>query len=233
MSNNDINIPEGYIAISGSAPFSAIVQESGIFYLSIVLGDSIKSAAVFANEEIGNFNHNFAAIHEGTIAFSVNSWNILYFSINVNILCERKSETLKKWKLDTFNKIIEAYQEKKAAYDNAVAEAKAQNSLGIQIQGNNPLFNRTIEQQELQKNCLKWLEVEVGNSHYSELNVCDTAEDMPDMDIKGDLACYAQKAKFFEQAFDWDIMSYLFYPYFWGKKCSWKEIYKLDDNDPV
>ncbi|MCB0539861.1 MAG: hypothetical protein KDE33_20260, partial [Bacteroidetes bacterium] len=39
--------------------------------------------------------------------------------------------------------------------------------------------------------------------------------------------------KFVEQVFDWKNILYLFYPYFWGRKCKWKELYNLIDVDPV
>lgn len=231
QSNNDLTIPEGYIASHGHAIVQGVGK--GGWQLKVSLGSVTKVAWDGGSGSAWNSLYDFTAITEGTVPFSFTTVKMFTMNLNVTVYCVRKPETFTTWQIETFNKIINAYKEKKAAYDNAIAEAKAQSSLGIQIQGNNPLYNRNIEEQELKKNCLKWLEVEVGNSHYNELNVCDTAEDMPNMQASEALACYSQKAKFFEQAFDWDIMSYLFYPYFWGKQCSWKEIYKLDDNDPV
>jgi len=36
-----------------------------------------------------------------------------------------------------------------------------------------------------------------------------------------------------EQAFEWEIMSYNFYPYYWGERKSWADLYQFDDNDPI
>lgn len=226
---NDLNVPEGYEATSGRVTWSMTAYSN--YYLAVTLNDEKKTKS--PSDNFGSTFFNFSDIYEGTMAFSVLYKNVAGLSLNVYINCDRKPETLEQWKIDTFNLIINAYKDKKAAYDSAVAEARAQASLGIQIQGNNPLYNRTIEQQELKKNCLKWLEVEVGNNHYGTVSPCADVTDMPNLLTSEEAACYAQRAKFFEQAFDWDIMSYLFYPYFWGKKCSWKEIYKLDDNDHI
>ncbi|WP_152909146.1 hypothetical protein [Chryseobacterium sp. Hurlbut01] len=54
-------------------------------------------------------------------------------------------------------------------------------------------------------------------------------------DIKVDktLDQYAAFVKFMEQAFEWDIMSYYFYPYYWGDRKKWSEMYQFDDNDPT
>ena len=44
---------------------------------------------------------------------------------------------------------------------------------------------------------------------------------------------YASFAKFMEQAFDWDLMSYRFYPYYWGNKQDWSELYQFETNDAI
>ncbi|MBL7879023.1 MAG: hypothetical protein JNN23_04065, partial [Chryseobacterium gambrini] len=33
-------------------------------------------------------------------------------------------------------------------------------------------------------------------------------------------------AKFMEQAFEWEIMDYTFYPYYWANRKSWQEFRK-------
>jgi len=44
---------------------------------------------------------------------------------------------------------------------------------------------------------------------------------------------YSVTAKFFEQAFEWSIMSYVFYPFYWGAKKRWEELYTIENNDPL
>ena len=39
--------------------------------------------------------------------------------------------------------------------------------------------------------------------------------------------------RFFEQAFEWENMTYVFYPYFWGRKSKWLERILWRDIDPV
>ena len=42
-----------------------------------------------------------------------------------------------------------------------------------------------------------------------------------------------QYVRFVEQAFEWENMQYLFYPYFWGKKKDWPVNSRLEDTDPL
>ncbi|KAB8152178.1 hypothetical protein EZY14_015235 [Kordia sp. TARA_039_SRF] len=44
---------------------------------------------------------------------------------------------------------------------------------------------------------------------------------------------YAAKVKFFEQAFEWNIMSYYFYPFYWAKKDKWTKLYQVRNDDPL
>jgi hypothetical protein len=44
---------------------------------------------------------------------------------------------------------------------------------------------------------------------------------------------YSAFVKFLEQAFEWNIMSYYFYPFYWGNRTDWPMLYQYDNNDPV
>ncbi|WP_298417315.1 hypothetical protein [uncultured Kordia sp.] len=226
-SYNSLQLPEDYILesieLDGSHAWNT--DHASKKFISMAVADEFFSTT-------SGFK-SITGYKQKSLPISLHASFISTYFFNVTAKLTRKSALLDQWKIDTFAKIMEAYQQKKAAYENAIAEAKAQASLGIQIQGNNPLYNRMTEKEELKKSCLNWLEVSIGNGHYGTTSPCEDVTDMPQMQTTENLACYAQKAKFFEQAFDWDIMTYLFYPYFWGQKCNWKEIYKLDDNDHI
>ncbi|MBC8643413.1 hypothetical protein H9W95_02870 [Flavobacterium lindanitolerans] len=57
-----------------------------------------------------------------------------------------------------------------------------------------------------------------------------------DLRVKNDaeLDIYTSQVKFLEQAFEWDLMSYHFYPFYWANKEKWAEIYNPNEaNDPI
>lgn len=39
--------------------------------------------------------------------------------------------------------------------------------------------------------------------------------------------------QFFEQGFEWEQMTYLFYPYYWARKKEWVNILRRNENDPL
>jgi hypothetical protein len=59
-----------------------------------------------------------------------------------------------------------------------------------------------------------------GDCDYPEFDCCEAIHD-------------GSIVQFFEQLFEWRLMTYSFYPYFWGRKCNWDTIYQLDDADPL
>ncbi len=123
-------------------------------------------------------------------------------------------------------------------YEAALADAKA---VGAQIKGSNPGFYRKIENTILRRNCISYMLnqnpealLTFGKKRYYT-NDNSTTETFENTDIKVDekLDRYAAFVKFMEQAFEWEIMSYYFYPYYWGERKSWADLYQFDDNDPT
>lgn len=172
------------------------------------------------------------------LAFSFATGESPIMEGSLDIKCNLTSEAKNAWLQKTFNKIIEAYEVELEKYNQALAEAKA---LGVQIKGSNPGFYRKIENTILRKNCISYMleqnpnaELTFGKKKYY-INDGATAETFTNTDIKVDssLDQYAAFVKFMEQAFEWDIMSYYFYPFYWGDRNRWSDLYQFDDNDPT
>lgn len=53
------------------------------------------------------------------------------------------------------------------------------------------------------------------------------------MKFGDDLDQYTALAKFMEQAFEWTVMDYTFYPYYWANKNHWQDLYLSEEIDPL
>ena len=53
------------------------------------------------------------------------------------------------------------------------------------------------------------------------------------VDISQKMDDYSSFAKFMEQAFEWNLMSYNFYPFYWGNNQEWDKLYQFETNDPT
>ena len=51
------------------------------------------------------------------------------------------------------------------------------------------------------------------------------------VNLSDNLDKYTATAKFLEQAFEWSIMDYTFYPYYWADRKAWQEMYLTENID--
>lgn len=170
----------------------------------------------------------------GEIPISVYSCNHFTVNINISLEMELSDKYLTVWQQKVFNKIIKAYETELTRYEQALA--------GVRIKGSNPGFYRKIENTILRRNCISYMleqnpsvDLTFGRGKYYNNGYSSGEETFLNTDIKvdGKLDQYAAFVKFMEQAFEWEIMSYYFYPYYWGERKSWADLYQFDDNDPT
>ena len=144
-----------------------------------------------------------------------------------SVLCQLTDEAKKQWQLETFNAIITAYETRLADYNEKVTNAKAVQKERAKT---NPMFNRQVENIVLRKNCIEYL---IGQAALGKTSLLQGSVPR-DIRAKYDdpaLESYSAKVKFFEQAFEWDLMSYYFYPFYWADKTKWVDMYQIDEMD--
>jgi hypothetical protein len=222
-SKNDFKLTEGYEGSSFYASYGLHSENhnGGLNWMTLFVGRRSRFA------QFGGTFSGFLDSEDDIVPILLMG-RTRFYAVNLEINCRRSPRLVEQWQLKTFNAILTAYQNKLAAYETALAQAKAQ--VGIEIQGTNPLRNRDIEQIELEKSCLRLLTRcadlpseamhDEGECDYPEFKCCEAIHD-------GNIV------QFFEQLFEWRLMTYQFYPYFWGRHCNWTKIYQLDDVDPL
>lgn len=152
-----------------------------------------------------------------------------HFIANIEVTCKRTDRHYREWKNKTFTSIVAAYNTLQQQFEDW--ERSNEINEGILIEGNNPGINREIEKEELKKHCIEMMTGQRFESFdamrnnvppfgYPEFSILESF-------IEGN---YIQ---FFEQAFEWEQITYLFYPYFWGKKPFWLKTKAVTDPDPV
>ncbi|WP_395043103.1 hypothetical protein [Flavobacterium sp.] len=168
------------------------------------------------------------------VSFSYALGNYHSCSISLSVKTEPTEETILAWKKETFEKIIAGYKAQLEKYNENLASAKA---TGVQITESNPLFYRQIEQLVLRKNCISYLIDDTntasnrrfGRKMYNNNPTFTNHQ----VSVTQDMDDYGSFAKFMEQAFDWNLMSYNFYPFYWGNRDDWDELFQTEINDPI
>jgi hypothetical protein len=166
-----------------------------------------------------------------TVTATVNSLRFHNWEVLVTVFCTRSHEKYHDWQLKTFGSIMNAYDDLKSGYNEAVREAKLQAADPTGSTGTNPEAKVIMQQMELKKGCISLMTGQRFDL-FDAVNRNVAPYGYPEIDFVQAKAEGAYIAAF-EQSFEWNNMVYLYYPYFWGKKVDWPAIAQLSDPDPV
>lgn len=166
---------------------------------------------------------------------------------NVNIKCKIDANVLATWQEETYNQLVQSYGAMKAKYDNEQemkeAALLAENDQEETENYSNPALNRLIEERELKRICIEMMSKPYCYDFGKSFNECKTyrcksacGENealVPNVIQNEELEKYAQFVKFFEKAFQWEIMTYVFHPYYYNEQCNWSELLQTKNDDPI
>jgi hypothetical protein len=216
--SEDIEITEGY----ETKTITGIItknEETG-YNANMVAGDKV----IESNKEysIPGYKKSFP------VSYSIFGFHV--GSVHFKIICSLTDAAKVKWQNSTYKAIIEAYNERVQEYnefqnqDIEDVEEDKQKEFSSQL-------NRGIEKREIKRIAIYLMtapfqNLTVSKSHYND--------DSTTIKNRKGLEQHASVVKFFEQAFDWEIMAYTFYPYFFKDKTSWAENFDhLNGKDPI
>lgn len=230
--HGEIEIPEGYLAYRGSVGFTAASDGDGAS-VSVLLGDQ---GFYFLGQwgQLGQKpKQNFTKQYSGKIPISTTFYNEFSGTVNFSVDVKLSTEAKNAWLQKAFNAIINAYELAMTEYNEQLA---AEQNKAVEISGSNPAFYRQIENTVLRKNCISYMVDRTVNSTrgygLSGLIQGSTFTDYETV-LSPVLDQYTAFVKFMEQAFEWENLSYYLYPYYWGSKANWMNLYQQEDVDPL
>jgi hypothetical protein len=223
-----LQIPEGYEATSAKVQASTFFNKRN-YWVSISV--NVAGSSGWSGAEAGGIGYTCNLLSNPIrkeLAVSIGGRNLGGAAVNVVATCRRTAEAYEKWQVESFNAIIAAYNEKLDEYNKAVAATQQPVVTGTKEI--NPGFYRQIENTVLRKNCISYLvsDSNMGKKFYKGTTVADT---LPVVDA--DMENYAAMVKFIEQAFEWELMSYRFYPFYWANRADWQSLYQQEVNDQL
>lgn len=223
---NDFKIPENYCATNVKGKISVGIGAGAATMRPF-------SSVNICGIEVGdNVNLNLPNI-QAVIPISSLFWDVRAMSGSLYATCELTEEYKKQWLQKTFKAIIDAYEEALVEYNNKVSEEQDK---AVVIKDSNPNFYRQIENTVLRKNCISYMaDRAVGSTHGYGLSGLTQGNTFTDYEtnLTSTLDKYTAFVKFMEQAFEWENISYYLYPYYWGNKQNWSDLYKAENTDPL
>ena len=146
----------------------------------------------------------------------------MYVQITVN--CKRTPEYFTEWQLRTWEQIKSGHQVLVSNYEQQMRELEFATAELFETRGRPEKENRRVEREELQKWAIK-----IMRNKSFKFNAVEEISRVAEISA---LAANDQVeiVQFFEETFEWDYMSYILYPYFWGRRDAWN--LRMDINDP-
>ncbi len=184
-----------------------------------------------------NFNAFFTTKYTNSVEVNFDYRKLNTCSAYIELRCKLTSEKFSEWQTSAYQKLLTAYKSMLADYNNWLEEQNSQNNdTDIEAKHTNPAMFRIIEQRELKRACIEMITKpfcrEQGRNNLQDEVVCEHYK-IPKIMQTEEFSKYIEQIKFFEQAIDWQLMSYFFYPYYWAKNCKWGDLLQSESEDLV
>ncbi len=148
------------------------------------------------------------------------------YSVSLEILCEPTERRMDEWRQRTYDAILQASKQRIQEYQDQAANLRA--SMRIDALNFTLERKRSTEREELERACLTVL----TDQHFDGLSAIEhSAQGYPQMFLSN-VEPVGRYVRFFQQAFEWEQMTWRYYPYFWGRKQYWLDKVVIDDSDP-
>ncbi len=193
---------QGYEAsIAGvSMSWVGVAGESGI---TASIGARLFSSSPDADEPLAAQSMKGET---GDISYSASTWGTVdQFTVNFYVVWTRTARALEQWQVASYQLIVEEYERRLSAY---LAKAAVELS-EVQM--------RTVERTELKRAVLEVIRRGTGIAAPAPDAIVNG---LPAIDVAR-LEAAAREVRFFEYAFEWDQMTYRFFPYFWSSEEGW------------
>jgi hypothetical protein len=225
-----IRVPDGYSAISG------YVQRTNRYYANETPDDPRQfeffigenTFLRFGTGHIETLNSSFTLGGEsGDIPVTMRTFpETLQFNYAVGINYRRLEKEYEQWQLKTHAQIVAGYHRQRAEYLDQLGRYQA--AVRTQMALAHGFSHDTgMERQELKKAFIHLLMSEHPGAVYFPT---PSAGGFP-MDPHY-VKTWGAVVAFFERAFEWEHLMYVYYPYFWGRKAKWGELILIQDLDP-
>lgn len=220
--SGQIALDDGYRAVFGSVG-RVLNQWEGDFAVDVILGQ--RTQRMTSGDWLWTTTLNN---ERDTVPFAINTFHVAQIAVAIEVKCQRTERAMEKWRLETHAKLATAHAALVADYEEKLAALQLQ--AGVAIRGRNPGANQISIRAELKKNCISIL----TDQHFDLFNAIDDSAStgLPQLDVF-EAAGEGSYVRFFEQAFEWEQMTWVTYPYFWGRKNQWDERITYDDPDPA
>jgi hypothetical protein len=167
----------------------------------------------------------------GTVPILLITNDLSGMSATVQVVCQPTATALQQWRQDMFDLILTGYLSKQRQLADAAARDAIQ--AGIVIAGDSATRNAEVVREEIKRSTIELL---IGMRFDGRNAVTEaTIEAPPRTQFEGaaldGFVNTAKEIQFIEEAFEWENLSFVLYPYYWAAQRKWAELERISSPD--
>ncbi len=242
-----ITIDDGYEGVSVTLTVSGSRNDnpSGHVWTVLAIGNELVRLAYSggsAGADAASASAGLSPHVTGAVNFTIYGRQYNQMVSTIEIQAVRTAGSFNAWRLTTYEKIAAAYQNLATAYQTALTNEQMATQTVGPLGAADPSTNRATERQELKRSCIAIFDnsnATVAGSEVMQLNPQTSAlpSDPAHPQLPEPVLATAQslgaRVRWFEQAFEWENIAYVLYPYYWGRRELWLERFRLTNVDPL
>jgi len=214
-----IQIPDGYQAVRPTVGRVVAVWDS--WTVSVIMG---QRSHQFRSGQPWVWSTPLDE-ETGAVPFAMVTDRVGDVAIAVEVICEATDRAIDLWRADTHAKLTQAYRARLSEYEAKLAELEAE--APEEIVFGPSAHNRALMLDEIKRLAISMLTLQ----HYDKFDAIDSgAANLPEV-VFAESALEGPYVRFFEQAFEWENVSWVPYGYFWGRKATWLDKIVIEDDD--
>lgn len=253
--SKEVQIPEGYVVTNATFVISAEVEGNTADEPNggVAVGGEVRLWSLPRPEVPGDLNQPgfLNELNQGatgyefefsmpipgpTVAVAVNADNYSSLAGNITLTLELTDEARHNWALAAYGRVAERYEQLRREYAQAVIQASANQPADVATL---PMGSRLRLQQvvrfELQRAAVDIMRNAAVNydliDSFPYANVDGSLGSHPTVEIQA-LHAAEPEVRFLQQAFEWEHLGWILYPYFWGRRGEWSRTVVTAHPDP-
>lgn len=223
----DIEIPDGYQLVDGWLTVRAR-GENQTPMIGITVGTASYAVQTqnITNEEAEptvatpisfTFEGGVPVVEKLQAAIAVDDYSS--FAVNVTVRAKPSEAHLDKWRRKAFAAIRTAYDARLAEWREYQSQLDFEKpEVADRLYGRNPASNKLVIRQELQRCAIEIFRN--ASLNFDLMSDPMSTGGVPKIDFAS-LAEASPEIQFLSQAFEWENMTYVLYPYFFGRRPDW------------
>lgn len=214
-----IQVPDGYEAYQANVGITVAIWDD--WSVDTVVG---RQAYRFEEGKDWVWLTNLSG-ETGSVPFAMCTDRVGDIALAVEIVCKATPRAYELWQAETHAVLMDAYRARQSEYEAKLAALEAE--APVDIPSRSAARNYESIATELKRACISVL----TEQHFGLFSaVREAADGLPDIDFV-EAGAEGAYARFFEQAFEWSNMSWVTYPYFWGRRSRWVDRLTIQDGD--